>query len=121
MYDTGPIDPVTDSKQVKSALAALADGEARASSPAERDARTAGERPEATGPATDYRTVIERAVAATDDLDAAASFVESVGLDGLERAVERAEREVSGLAADGREALATFERFRVAAQGPVEE
>ncbi|MFC6756089.1 MULTISPECIES: hypothetical protein [Haloarcula] len=67
------------------------------------------------GAATDYRAVIERAVDATGDIEAAAAFVESVGLGGLERAVERAEYEVSGLAADGREALATFERFRAAA------
>jgi len=112
---------VTDSEQVKAALAALADDKARTSSQVETDARRADERPVASGSATDYRAVIERAVTATDDLDAAASFVKSVGLDGLERAVERAEREVSGLAEDGREALATFERFRVAAQGPVEE
>jgi hypothetical protein len=68
----------------------------------------------------EYRLVIERAVAATEDIDAAAAFVESVGLDRLEAAVETAEREVSGLVAEGREALVTFERFRVAAEGPVD-
>lgn len=111
---------MTESEQVKAALAALADGETCNSPPAETDVRTAGEQSEPTESVTSYRAVIERAVAATEDLDAAAAFVESVGLDRLETAVGRAEREVSGLAADGREALATFERFRVAAQGSVE-
>ena len=85
------------------------------------DEQAAGERAVGTDPSADYHAVIERAVAATEDIEAAAAFVESVGLTGLEAAVRRADREVSGLAADGREALATFERYRVAAAGPVEE
>ena len=110
---------MTDSEQVKAALAALASGET-----AESTDDTA--RPETlpdsrSGEEAAYRRVIERAVAATDDIEAAATFVESVGLDRLEAAVERAEHEVSGLATDGREALAAFERFRVAAAGPREE
>ena len=133
---------MTESEQVKAALAALAAGESepRAGPPAGRtaDGATAGYSDGSDGvtssaqptsdqrtgggpPATDYRAVIERAVEATGDLEAAAAFVESVGLDRLEAAVERAALEVSGLADEGRDALATFERFRVAAQGPVEE
>ena len=109
---------MTDSEQVKAALAALANGEKAestdgAAQPEMLTESTGGE--EAT-----YRRVIERAVAATEDIEAAATFVESVGLDRLEAAVDRAEHEVSGLAADGREALAAFERYRVAAAGPRE-
>ena len=140
MYRAGSTVPVTESEQVKAALAALAEGEAEHSdgTPAQREVsdvtRAQGEvfewggdetgasaRPACGADPADYRTVIERAVAATEDIEAAAAFVESVGLDGLESAVEQAEREVSGLAAEGREALATFERYRVAAQGPVDE
>ncbi|WP_262175708.1 hypothetical protein [Haloarcula laminariae] len=108
---------MTGSERAKAALAALADGETRSAAPAVGDAETDDEH---RAPA-DYRSVIERATAATEDVDAAAAFVESVGLERLERAVERAERGVSGLADDGREALAAFERFRVAAAGPVAE
>lgn len=149
---------VTESEQVKAALAALAEGEpARGTATGKHgrqrreqdgpergggppDERTGGGVAHAQGTAfgwgangtaaqadtgeggvaTDYRAVIERAADATEDIEAAAGFVESVGLDRLEWAVERAEHEVSGLAADGREALATFERFRAAAAGPVE-
>jgi hypothetical protein len=105
---------VTDSEQVKAALAALAEGEAA------EDGKTTASDGEG-GPRADYRRVIERAVTAIDDIEAAAEFVDAVGLDRLEAAVATAEREVSGLAEDGREALATFERFRVAAAGPREE
>ncbi|WP_324663115.1 hypothetical protein [Haloarcula sediminis] len=107
---------MTETEQVKAALAALADGETRRSPPEASGGQAVKDRPEP----TDYRVVIERAVTATEDVDAAAAFVESVGLDRLERAVKRAEREVSGLADDGREALATFEEYRVAAGGPVD-
>jgi hypothetical protein len=113
---------MADSEQVKAALAALAAGETRESTlAAETGNSCVG--PTTTAPSgqpADYRAVIERAVAATDDLDAAADFVDSVGLDRLDSAVRSAEREVSGLADDGREALATYERFRIAAEGPVE-
>ena len=133
---------MTESERAKAALAALADGEPErterfGTSDRQRndvtcesatkrpmpsaDEQTAGERAAGTDPSADYHAVIERAVAATEDIEAAAAFVESVGLAGLEAAVRRADREVSGLAADGREALATFERYRVAAAGPVEE
>ena len=123
---------MADSDQAKAALAALADGEsghgegAGTGEPHRHDrgesrdghagalASTAPERGEA---GASYRAVIERAVAATEDLDAAAEFVDTVGMDRLEAAVKTAEHEVSGLAGDGREALATFERFRAAAEG----
>lgn len=91
--------------QVKAALAALADG----------TDSTAPERSE--DEFEDYRATIRRAVEAQNDLEAAAAFVEAEGLCELERAVERAEREVSGLAADGRDALAAFRAFRTAADG----
>ena len=107
---------MTETERAKAALAALADGETRGATMEPSDGQVTDEQPK---PA-DYRAVIERAVTATEDVDAAATFVESVGLDGLERAVERAEREVSGLADDGRAALATFEAYRAAAEGPVD-
>jgi len=139
LSDTGATDPVTDHEQAKAALAALAEGEPErreGSATSQRHRRAQGQltgrvpdgtaTPESepgdadrSGEHATYRTVIQRAVAATDDLDAAAEFVDSVGLERLEAAVETAEHEVSGLADDGREALATFERFRVAAEGPV--
>lgn len=103
---------MTDSEQAKAALAALADGET-----ADEPTATAVQQRNASGDGADYRRIIERATRATQDIDAAAEFVETVGLDRLETAVETADREVSALAAEGRDALATFERFRVAAQG----
>lgn len=59
--------------------------------------------------------VIERADAATDDLDAALAFVESVGVAELERAIERAEDPTR--VARGERALRAFRRFRRAAAG----
>jgi len=73
---------VTDD-QVKAALAALADGRADADGSM---ASTTAEHTE-TGP-DDYRATIRRAVEASHDLESAAVFVESVGLDELERAVD---------------------------------
>jgi hypothetical protein len=64
---------------------------------------------------TDDATVIARADAAVDDLEKAAAFVDSVGLDRLEAATEatddptRRER--------GERALEAFRRFRAAASG----
>ena len=104
---------MTDSDQAKAALAALADGDT------EQDTTPATDEPQ-TPESADYRRVIDRATRATEDIDAAAEFVETVGLDRLEAAVETADHEVSVLAESGREALATFERFRVAAAGPVD-
>ncbi|MFB6223214.1 MAG: hypothetical protein ABEH86_06025 [Haloarcula sp.] len=114
-----------DSNEVKAALATLVTGEAeseertRASQlaseysddpdyPAARDV----------GEDSDYRTVIERATEATTDLDAAVAFVETVGVDRLDAAVEQAEHEVSGLADEGRAALHAFREYRDAAAGP---
>jgi hypothetical protein len=106
---------MTDSDRAKAALAALADGDTD-----EEPSPVTDQPPPAAGDNADYRRVIERASRATEDVDAAAEFVEAVGLERLEAAVERADREVSALADEGRDALATFERFRVAAQGQVE-
>ncbi|WP_254543700.1 hypothetical protein [Halomarina pelagica] len=96
---------------------------------------------------TDHdRTVVERAVAAREDIERAATFVESVGLPRLRRAVartpgeeregfeERGERGERGerdgrerrdgraerdptVAREGRAALRAFERCRAAARG----
>lgn len=109
---------MTESDQVKAALAALATGEERdpapeqsSDSPTKRTMANLTERP------AEYRRVIDRASTATDDIELAAEFVESTGLERLHEAVERAEREVSGAAAEGREAIEAFERFRLAAKG----
>ncbi|WP_254273716.1 hypothetical protein [Haloarcula marina] len=110
---------MSDSDEVKAALRALADGEESTPGDAawgETDPVPAP-RSEPAGEAGDYRAVIDRAIRATEDVEAAAAFVDSVGLDSLERAVERAEREVSGRAREGRDALAAFQRFRAAAGG----
>ena len=101
---------MTDSKQAKAALAALAAGDA-----ADETVTPTTEQRAETDNGADYRRVIEQAVAATDDIEAAAAFVESVGVERLETAVETAEREVSELSSAGRDALGTFERFRAAA------
>jgi uncharacterized membrane protein YebE (DUF533 family) len=103
---------MTDSERAKAALAALADGDA-----AEEPTATDDQQRDASGNDPDYRRLIERATRATADIDAAAEFLETVGLERLEAAVETADREVSALAAEGRDALVTFERFRVAARG----
>jgi len=95
---------VTDRDAVAAALTELAD---------ERDGND-GLRSTDAGDG-DYRRIIERAAAATDDIEAAARFRTEVGLDRLRDAVERADREVSGCAETGREALAAFEAFRAAA------
>ena len=118
---------MTDSKQVKAALAALADGDAPRK--VETDESTAGrasasslsredsESGAVSGQPAEYRAVIKRASKATDDVEAAAAFVEEVGVARLETAVADAERELSGLAEEGQDALAAFERFRAAADG----
>ncbi|MFU1780333.1 hypothetical protein ACM16X_03010 [Haloarcula japonica] len=113
-----------DSDQVKAALTALADGEVdsedgdRAARVASRDDSTAGRRViEERGDDADYRTVIERATQAIDDLDEAVAFVETFGIGRLEAAVAQADHEVSGLADEGRAALRAFRRYRDAAGG----
>lgn len=115
---------MADSDQVKAALTALADGEVDRQAgvePAPVGDRVDGGagQPAATADESDadYRTVIERATDATEDLDAAVAFVETVGVGRLEAAVAQAEHEVSGLADDGRAALRAFRRYREAAAG----
>ena len=101
---------MADHEAVTDALEALAAGH--------RDHVNAGSNDDSGGPVTDeYTTVIARAVDATDDLDAAVTFLEDTGLERLEAAVERAEAEVSGKATAGRDALAAFRRYRAVARG----
>jgi len=66
----------------------------------------------------DERTIIERADAATRDLEAAAEFVASVGLEELAAAVEAVDD--PALAERGRRALAAFRRARAAAAGDLD-
>lgn len=63
----------------------------------------------------DEGAVIDRANAAVDDVDAAVAFVEDVGLDDLERAVQAADDPTRR--ARGERALGEFRRFRRAAAG----
>ncbi|WP_276270870.1 hypothetical protein [Haloarcula litorea] len=107
---------MTDPDRARAALAGLATGEfatqAEPEPPSGAADRPTDAQPTGGQSTGDYRAVVERAAAATEELSAAAAFVEEVGLDDLERAVERAEREVSGVAADGRRALDAFRRYR---------
>lgn len=64
------------------------------------------------------RDVIDRASAALGDLDAAAEFVETVGVDQLELAI--AATDDAELESRGRRALDAFERFQRAATGGTE-
>ncbi len=59
--------------------------------------------------------VIERATAAIDDLDTAAAFVESIGLDTLESAIEATDD--PELETQGQRALESYRRFRWVAAG----
>ncbi len=79
-----------------------------------------GEEPSPDDAGGEYRETIERADAAVDDLDAAAAFVEDVGLAELERAVARAETDLRATASDGRAALSAFREFRAAARSDAE-
>lgn len=63
----------------------------------------------------DPEAVVDRAVAAVDDLDAAAAFVEDVGVDELARAVESTDD--PAVRHRGERALSAFRRFRAAAAG----
>jgi len=67
----------------------------------------------------DERVVIERADAAKRDLETAAEFVETAGLDELRVAVESVED--PALTERGERALATFRRFREAAAGHLDD
>lgn len=89
-------------------LEALADG---------ASTTPAAETQESSVSADDYREVVDRAVAARGDIDAAARFCDEIGLDRLDRAIEQAEGELSRRAEQGREARAAFERYRDAAAG----
>ncbi|EMA15733.1 hypothetical protein BDK61_2980 [Haloarcula quadrata] len=117
---------MADSDQVKAALSALADGNGDSddgdksirAADREDDSSTGRIGAHETGGNADYRTVIERATRATDDLDEAVAFVETLGVGQLEAAVAQAEHEVSGLADEGRAALRAFRRYRDAAAGP---
>ena len=64
-----------------------------------------------------HREIIDRATAGLDDLEAAVAFLEDDGVAALERAVDAAERSVSGCAKRGREALIEYRRFRAAVSG----
>lgn len=64
-----------------------------------------------------FRETVERARVAIADVDDAAAFVSEVGVDELERAVERADQSVSVCADDGRRALRAFRAFRDVAAG----
>lgn len=70
----------------------------------------------ATAP-TDYRDRIDRAIAATEDLDAATAFLAENDLEDLESAIERAERDVSSRVGAGREAFERLREFRRVATG----
>lgn len=63
----------------------------------------------------DAEAVVDRAAAAVDDLDAAVAFVEDVGVDELERAVESADD--PDVRVRGKRALSAFRQFRAAAAG----
>jgi hypothetical protein len=63
----------------------------------------------------DEATVIERGVESIDDLEDAARFVETIGLEQLEAAVEATDD--PDLEARGRRTLAVYRRFRRAAAG----
>jgi hypothetical protein len=82
-------DPTADTERVRASLR-----------------RLAGPAPEA---------VIERAIEATRDLEAAAAFAETVGTEALEAAIEATDDPETERR--GRRALARFRRFRSAAAG----
>lgn len=65
--------------------------------------------------ATDYRNPIDRAIDATEDLDAATAFLADNDLAELEAAIERAHRDLSSRAEEGRAALERLREFRRAA------
>jgi hypothetical protein len=63
--------------------------------------------------ATDHRDVVDSAASVVTDVEEAAAYVETVGLDRLRRAVERVPDRRTRRR--GQRALASFERFRCAA------
>jgi hypothetical protein len=64
---------------------------------------------------SDDAAIIDRAAAAIEDVDGAAEFVETVGLDRLEMAVDAVDD--AELESRGRTAIEAFHRFRRAATG----
>ena len=95
---------------------------------ADRDARTllaslAGTGATNAKPDTDEKSAgesherVERAIAATADLAAASKFLANFDLDGLERAVDRAEDDLCARATEGRDALETLRLLERAAAG----
>lgn len=65
-----------------------------------------------------WREHVDRASDAIDDLEAAAAYLDEVGLDSLQRAIERADRNGDDDRRDrGRAALERFEEFRAVAEG----
>lgn len=65
--------------------------------------------------ASGYREHIDRAVAATEDLESATAFLAEHDLSELNAAVERAETDLSTRAESGRDALERLRDFRDAA------
>lgn len=98
---------MVDVPTAKRALAALArDGSESGASGEPSDWNGADQ-------ATDHRDVVDSAAAAVADVEEAAAYVETVGLDRLRRAVDRVpDRRTQRR---GQRALASFERFRRAA------
>jgi hypothetical protein len=95
---------VVDVPTAKRALAALArDGSESGASGESTDWNSVHE-------ASDHRDVVDSAASAVTDVEEAAAYVETVGLDRLRRAVERVpDRRTQRR---GQRALASFERFR---------
>ncbi len=100
-----------DHESVKRALARLA---ARPTGAGNRTAARLG-----ADSTEEYRSVIDRASAAVQELSAAAAFAESVGLDRLDAAIDAAETAGDHAAARrGRAALSTFRRVSAATELP---
>lgn len=98
---------MVDVPTAKRALAALArDGSESGASGESTDWNSVHE-------ASDHRDVVDSAASAVSDVEEAAAYVETVGLDRLRRAVERVPDRRTRRR--GQRALASFERFRRAA------
>lgn len=79
------------------------------------DAAEADRRPAMTG--TEYRALIDRATAATEDLESATKFIAEHDLTALEDAIERAESDLSAHGESGRDALDQLRELQSAAVG----
>ena len=93
-------------RDARTLLATLAGTGATNSKP-DTDERSAGE----------YHDRVERAIAASADLAAASEFLANFDLDGIERAVDRAEDDLCARATEGRDALETLRSLERAAGG----